>query len=326
MPTTIRSVLFASDLSESSDDVLRAAARIATHAGAELHAVHVAEENAWVGMGGETMMDMQRRIHEARRALTEQIERVAPEQTLKSARLVFGPPYRGIEERAREVAADLIVIGPHRRRAIGDRILGTTADRLIRTSQVPCLVVRGPISLPLRRILVPTDLSEPAQLAITAAFHWAAELGRTAEAEGEEHTEVRVVHVAPQVPEWSLATLVDEPIKAQLHDQVEAARGQVGASPPVRVNEEVLQATSPTDEILRLAATEADLLVMGTHGRGALGRALVGSVTSAVARRAERPVLLVPPGMEVAYPTEVAGAKPEESADILPTLEESAAG
>src|SRR5690606_10421281 len=118
MPTTIRSVLFASDLSESSDDVLRAAARIATHAGAELHAVHVAEENAWVGMGGETMMDMQRRIHEARRALTEQIERVAPEQTLKSARLVFGPPYRGIEERAREVAADLIVIGPHRRRAI----------------------------------------------------------------------------------------------------------------------------------------------------------------------------------------------------------------
>src|SRR5690606_4545975 len=175
-------------------------------------------------------------------------------------------------------------------------------------------------------VLGPAARPGPGQRGVAAGVPRAAELGRTAEAEGEEHTEVRVVHVAPQVPEWSLATLVDEPIKAQLHDQVEAARGQVGASPPVRVNEEVLQATSPTDEILRLAATEADLLVMGTHGRGALGRALVGSVTSAVARRAERPVLLVPPGMEVAYPTEVAGAKPEESADILPTLEESAAG
>lgn len=38
----------------------------------------------------------------------------------------------------------------------------------------------------------------------------------------------------------------------------------------------------------------ADLLVLGTHGRGGLERALLGSVAGSVARRAECPFLLVP--------------------------------
>ena len=51
----------------------------------------------------------------------------------------------------------------------------------------------------------------------------------------------------------------------------------------------------PADEILKEAdAVEADLVVMGTHGKGALENTFVGSVAQRVLRRSRRPVLVVP--------------------------------
>lgn len=47
--------------------------------------------------------------------------------------------------------------------------------------------------------------------------------------------------------------------------------------------------------LAQAAELEADLLVVGSHGRGVLGRALIGSVSEGVTRRGELPVLIVPP-------------------------------
>lgn len=57
----------------------------------------------------------------------------------------------------------------------------------------------------------------------------------------------------------------------------------------------------PTVETLlkQAADVEADLLVVGSHGRGALGRTLIGSVSERVTRRAHRPVLIVPPPQDL---------------------------
>lgn len=53
----------------------------------------------------------------------------------------------------------------------------------------------------------------------------------------------------------------------------------------------------PLDEILREAdAFDADLIAMGTAGRGGLSRAVLGSVANQVVRRASAPVLLFRPG------------------------------
>jgi nucleotide-binding universal stress UspA family protein len=60
----------------------------------------------------------------------------------------------------------------------------------------------------------------------------------------------------------------------------------------------LLWGSSEAGEIVRYAHEEgAGLLVLATHGRGAVSRALVGSVTSAVARDARGCVLLVPPSL-----------------------------
>jgi len=86
----------------------------------------------------------------------------------------------------------------------------------------------------------------------------------------------------------------------QLQLEVEDALKRVPASPYVSGNAELLWGDDPAMEIARYVAAErTDLLVPGTHGYGAIGRALIGSVTSRVVRAASCPMLLVPPAMWV---------------------------
>ncbi len=62
------------------------------------------------------------------------------------------------------------------------------------------------------------------------------------------------------------------------------------------VREEVLWESVPADAIMDFVEREnPDLLVLGTHGRGAFGRAFVGSVASSIVQRARCSVMLVPP-------------------------------
>ena len=57
---------------------------------------------------------------------------------------------------------------------------------------------------------------------------------------------------------------------------------------------------NPTDEILAVAGREGiDLIVMGTHGRSGIGRALMGSVAEAVSRQAMLPVVTVRPAVRI---------------------------
>ena len=61
---------------------------------------------------------------------------------------------------------------------------------------------------------------------------------------------------------------------------------------------EVLQGDLVAKRIIQFAErADADLVVLGTHGYGAVKRALVGGVASAVAREAQCAVLLVPPAL-----------------------------
>ena len=80
------------------------------------------------------------------------------------------------------------------------------------------------------------------------------------------------------------------------------------AAGPLDVRDEVCWGDLPAEEILRVAGREsADLLVIATHGYGAIRRALIGSVASSVARGASGPVLLVPPAMWNAEPAGAVG-------------------
>jgi nucleotide-binding universal stress UspA family protein len=135
----------------------------------------------------------------------------------------------------------------------------------------------------LRTILHPTDFSKHSD----AAFQFACSLAR------EYFAEILLVHVVEPAFEIGVEGQT-MPIPS---DEPEQARKRLEAvfplDPHVKVRREVVLG-KPIDAIVRVAAeSKADMIVMGTHGRGGFSRLLMGSVAEGVLRKVPCPVLFV---------------------------------
>jgi nucleotide-binding universal stress UspA family protein len=134
-----------------------------------------------------------------------------------------------------------------------------------------------------KTILFTTDFSECSEHAFPVADKLAGALG----------ARLIVLHVIDpriQAAELSAIIPITQPALDQLVKRLDEFTCQ---SPGIKVDRLVTQGDI-VDEILRVARDEhSDLIVMATHGRKGLGRALLGSVTEDVLRRASCPVLTV---------------------------------
>jgi len=143
-----------------------------------------------------------------------------------------------------------------------------------------------------RRILVPTDFSKGSEAALAYAQVFAARF----------EADVVLLHVVE--PQRPLRELPGLPFDASGGSAGLARAAEERLSHLARAMERggrwpktAVRLGSEDEEILAAAREEqAGLIVMGTHGRTGLGRALLGSVAERVVRRAPCPVLTVPPG------------------------------
>jgi nucleotide-binding universal stress UspA family protein len=142
----------------------------------------------------------------------------------------------------------------------------------------------------LKRILVPTDFTDPSHDALETALSFARMLGATLD----------LVHVAVEAA-YPLPPPVDVmTMPIDLTPVLDRAAAGL-AIEEKRVREAGIPCESATligradDEIVRRAKeTHADLIVMGTHGRSGLAHALLGSNADRVVQHAPCPVLVVP--------------------------------
>jgi universal stress protein E len=296
----IRSILVASDLHESSDAVIRGAGELAARHGAQLHVVHAVEFATVPYSAISASPQYQRQTDEARLALHEQLERTLPagtQPTSQKVRVEDAP--KAILERARETNADLIMIGPARPRAFRGTILGNTADHIVHAATVPVLVLRDSSALRPGRVVVPFDLGDPARGALDLGLQWAAGSADAADDDADATTpEVSVLYVIPQRYAGTDPPFDQMVVLPQLQLEVDDARQRTGLRSEVATVIDVTWGDAAAEEIVRYAeARRPELLVLGTHGYGAFGRAFIGSVTSRVVRSATCPMLLVPPSM-----------------------------
>jgi nucleotide-binding universal stress UspA family protein len=111
--------------------------------------------------------------------------------------------------------------------------------------------------------------------------------------------ELVLTHILSEAPSWSEGTQSMDRVRHVLdsaREWVEAELERRAADARTRgVTVRVaVRSGSPWQEIVDLASDEqADLVILGTHGRGGLGRALLGSVADRVVRMAPCPVLTV---------------------------------
>ena len=146
--------------------------------------------------------------------------------------------------------------------------------------------------LPLKRILVPTYFSEPAQEAFKAAVELAQHFS----------AQLLMVHVVPPVPVPYQPLVSPTPafdITAYLQELVKISRDTLQKYVSEHVPQGVpatvsVAAGDPAYEILRLAQElESDIIVIATHGHGGWRHFLFGSVAEKVVRQAGFPVLVV---------------------------------
>jgi nucleotide-binding universal stress UspA family protein len=199
-----------------------------------------------------------------------------------------GDPARQLEAAARERGADLVVVGacrPATRRVLRPR---SVPNRLVHHADRPVLVVRSGRSQ-VREVVVGVDATRSGT--DTARF-----AGRLAKATGAHLTVVYVRRV-PQVG-YEGPPIVGPRQLERYHEQVEAMvcdrAGRALAPLDVAWDFRVRAGGEPADQLDQVAGeADADVVVVGCHGRSALGRALAGSVSTELVEHAHRAVLVV---------------------------------
>ena len=219
--------------------------------------------------------------------------------------LLQGDVARELCRRAREVDADMIVMSTHGRTGLTRAFAGSVADAVIRESRVPVLLLRqsgadAPPRAPalsFKKILVPIDDSEASRQIFGAAASLAAR-GET------EFVLVRVVAPVHYVMDGALpygyvAGPVDEEatrlVVSEADRELTGAAADLGERSGCDIDPHVIVADHVGRAIVDFARKMGvDLIAMTTHGRGA-SRMLLGSVTDAVLRGANIPMLVLRP-------------------------------
>ncbi|HEX7979113.1 MAG TPA: universal stress protein [Gemmatimonadaceae bacterium] len=209
----------------------------------------------------------------------------------------IGEPYEQVAAVAAEVGASMVVIGPHGDRLRPSRFLGTTADRIARTSAVPVLVVTTPRPHAPKHILVPID-----DAAITPrVMDWTLALAEQFDARATllhvwsnaVYSHVASMSYARKPSEAEAREEITKEVRdaaaAWLADLVPRdARGRIAATVAYgRAGDVALEQARDTD---------AELIVLGRTGAGLLKPALLGSTTDTVLHGARCPVLVITSG------------------------------
>jgi len=236
---------------------------------------------------------------EAAQAYVHDLIRKFPEKETKiHARVVEGPPAETILEQAKVEGATLIAMTTHGRTGLSRWFMGSVAEKVVRESPVPVLLVRSfrpapggtfepaaPEEPRFEKILVPTDGS-PASLEIVGAAEKLAQL---------YDSEIVVLHVETPlilpgtemgvVPPLIATPSAEDPVTALAADRFRHAG--------LRVDRQTVLGDPASEIVDQSHAAKIDLVAMSTHGRSGLSRWVMGSVAERVLRHAGVPLLLV---------------------------------
>ena len=259
---------------------------IAARAGATCRLLHVVPDY-WVGLAApETTVDplvmAEAAERHARTVVTNALQGAVSAQALASLDVRSGRASIVLDQVAGELGAGLVILGGKKRRAL-TRLNGSTVTHMVRMGRFPILATDGETST-IRRILVAVDLSYAAGPTIRTAVRWAALLG----------AQLRVMHTVealPMVPGVRLQ-MADEEVYLSCE---RAVRAEVPQLLEGREADIVVRRGRPAAAITAEARQwHADLVVVGSHGKGWVDRLLIGSTSERLLNVLPATVLVVP--------------------------------
>lgn len=238
---------------------------------------------------------------EARRMVIHVARRLAAPDLTVETQVVRERAATAVLDQASRLHADLIVLGNRGRGPFESSMLGSVSAEVVDRSHRPVLVARRDR---ISRILLGEDGSDSAAAATETIRRWSILHG----------ARVRVLSIAdidPQGNPWLVGAAQREAQHAattRLRDRHEGLARETAARLQAAgiQTESGVEAGSPAHRLVEGAVSwDADLIVLGTHGRSGLGPLLLGSVARAVLYHAPCSVLIVPgPGRSARIPAE----------------------
>lgn len=143
----LKSVLVATDFGEASDAALAYGREMARAFGATLHVLHVADD-VYLRLGGDAYLTIlpaaQKEIEEAAQKRLDELVIDNDPTPLQVKRVVAtsGSTASCIVQYARDQHINLIIVGTHGRAAVAHLLMGSVAERVVRTAPCPVLTVR----------------------------------------------------------------------------------------------------------------------------------------------------------------------------------------
>ena len=253
-------------------------------AGTSCHLVHATRDAIVALPAAAVTRYRQALVDQACTRIEQALRGKVPATLLDRVIVRLGPTAAVLKHAVASIEAELVVLGGKHHSALGRWFGGSTSLNVARTTHVPLLVTAGPATT-VRRVLVAVDLSGAAAPTLAAAERYAVLFG----------AELRVVTVfepLPVVPEISppydlteYYTLSEEQVQREIWPLIRSPRA-----------EKVVRRGTVVETIVGEATQwQADLLVVGSHGKGWAQRLLLGSVTERMLNHLPTSLLVIPP-------------------------------
>lgn len=288
---TLKSIVAATDFSEKARHGVDRAALIAKEQQARLELLHVISRSSLDALDNvfRAPADVEAKlVDDARSTLNELIADIGGKTSVVASPCIkIG---RVLDEvLSASESADLLVLGSHGLNPLRDRILGTTAERLLRTCKRPVLVTKRPPQALYEHVIVPVDFSPYSAPALAMAKEIA------------PNARITIIHAfrVPFEGKLRMAGVADDSVQKYCEEErqeaVKKVRDLIHASKDgaYRISYTIERGGASRVILAKEEELSADLIVIGKHGRSMVEEWLLGSVTRHVLAGSKCDVLVV---------------------------------
>mgnify|MGYP000675092798 CR=1 FL=1 len=281
-------LLFPTDGSEPAESVFDYALQIAAEHDATIHVLTVVDtsQDSFARVRDD-VIDVLEQDGEA--IVAKAAQRATERGISVVSEVLQGEPYTTIIEYSTQADIDCIVMPTHGRQGLQRFILGSVTERVINTAAVPVVAVNPerdrPLAYPPQHILVPTDGSRGAELAVLEGIEVANTTGAT----------LHLLHVAERssLDTDARSDLKGDQLTERAHDVLNAAT-EMAEEASLDPMTTVIEDGEPY-KVIRdyIVENGIDLAVLGTHGQTDFSRYVMGGVSAKLVRTSPVPVMWV---------------------------------
>ncbi len=269
-PVKMENLLVCTDGSPASEGAITGALALAQVCRSRIFILQILEYNlGFTGLAPEAVIQWEQEVA----AYLEEIKSRADALGVPAEPMIrrADKAYAAIVEEAQKLGADLVIMGRHGKHGFAKLLMGSVTERVIGLSPINVLVMPQKLPLPWEQVLIASDGSPYSEAAWEAALELIKRL------------EARLIGVSVAREEGEL------PEAEAIVQKMLMRANRQGIPMEIRVS-----VGAPDDIIVQTALDkQANLIIVGSHGRTGLKRLLMGSVTARVIGQAPCPVLVV---------------------------------